>query len=331
MALNPPAAAAGFIEVVSAVPIHSSLVVALAAALFLTGLLVRAHRLSQQEPKQSALSTWQARRARRRMTRTRAREQRRAPMTSTPVPFRIHWPRTVVALVGLVALLAAAVTAILAGFGVLLWTVPLVSVGVTFVALVGLQVSAAIRRRKRRRSRVEKAFLEAMSPTAYQSSTSSELAVATQSPSAQPSAPQEHNAGAEDQAIFDALTTTSSGMGGPDSLVRLDEDGLSENPERLFAAAQSEPTEQSSTGLFDQSAPLPEQPWEPREVPAPKYLAQERIERAEPEPIRQADQPAPSPETKLKHPAAPATASSADAVDNSPSIDLSEVLKRRRA
>lgn len=252
--------------------------------------------------------------------------------------FRIHWDRTLLAGLAALGLLAGLGTAAAAWLGPLSWSVPGFCGAVVLLSLVALQVSAALRRRRKRRARVEHAIQDAMD---------SQPQVREQTQLRQRSAAE---AGAAmgitaESAPFDALSADSAGHGGPDSLVTLDEDGLPQDAERLFGegASQTRQSHADESALFDQGSPdqasrqqgtvTPAESWTPRAVPHPKYLMTEKVERSEPEPLVAPQEPTPSADTKLKQPAAPAAAQSDEAASSAPeeSLDLDAVLKRRRA
>lgn len=367
MTLGPRSETIGVMESIPSLPIHSSVLFVVIAGLFLAALILRARRLPAQSQRTAGLTAGQARRARRRVQRrmkrrrvpsadrepqnisgaeviTLAREgtmsqttQRSAETRGAEAAapqFRIHWGRTLLSLTALVALLVAITTAVLALTGPLAWTLPAISGAVFLLSMTALQLSAAARRRRKRRARVEHAIHAAMNADPH---VRAEIAQRQRSASA---------AGADlgitaEAAPFDALSADAEGHGGPDSLVRLDEDGLPDNADRLFGeqAAQAQQTAADSTAqpaapaaLFDQSTESTTT-WEPREVPHPKYLVAEKAERAEPQPLEAPQTPAPSADTKLKQPAAPAAPQppEEEAPAPPPSIDLDAVLKRRRA
>lgn len=373
MTLSPRSETIGVMESLPSLPIHSSVLFVAIAGLFLAALILRARRLPAQSQRAAGLTVGQARRARRRvqrrmkrrrtpsadhephyisgaevttlaregtMSQTTQRFAERGRAEAAAPQFRIHWGRTLLSLTAVVALLVAITTAVLAVAGPLAWTVPALSGGIFLLSMTGLQVSAAARRRRKRRQRVEHAMAEAMNATPQ---VRDEIAQRQHSASA---------AAAElgitgKTAPFDALSADTAGHGGPDSLVKLDEDGLPDNADRLFgdqaakvpqtALAGTAPAEsqaaESEAALFDQSTETGTTSWEPREVPHPKYLVAEKAERPEPQPLEAPQSPAPSADTKLKQPAAPAAPQPAEAEvpEAAPSIDLDAVLKRRRA
>lgn len=258
--------------------------------------------------------------------------QAAAPQRSAPAGrFRIHWGRTLLAATAALGTLAGLATVLAAWLTALPWSVPIICGVVVLLSLGALQVSAALRRRRKRRARVEHAIQDAMN---------SQPQVREETELRQRSAAE---AGAAlgitaESAPFDALSSDSAGHGGPDSLVTLDEDGLPQDAERLFGerAGQADQAAQSGSALFDQGSEnqstAAAQSWTPRAVPHPKYLVAEKVERAEPEPLVAPQEPAPSPDTKLKQPAAPAAQSEeAESSAGEGSIDLDAVLKRRRA
>ncbi|NLS08874.1 hypothetical protein HGQ17_02425 [Nesterenkonia sp. MY13] len=307
---------AGFVDMIPTLPIHSSVLIVLVAGLFLAALVLRAQRLPQKaaDAQKPGLSTRQARAARRRVQQGTTMSTARKT-TQANDGFQIYWGRTFLAVVGLLALIAAVGGALLVPFTTAItWAVPLWSGAVFLAALVSLQVTAAVRRRHKRRQRIERAFQEA---------------IETQP---EPQRTPEAEAPAPKKAPFDAMTQDRTGVGGPDSLVRTDEDGLADNPERLFGSQAPK----VDASLFDQgdSADKGEK-WEPREVPQAKYMVAEKAERSTPE-VQVETSPAEAEESaeqeaeakrrkeevKLKQPAA---------APAEPSMDLDAVLSRRRA
>lgn len=242
--------------------------------------------------------------------------------------FRIHWGRTVLAVIGLLAIIGGVGTAVVAPFAAgLSWSVPALFAAVFAASLVSLQVTAAVRRRARRRERVERAMRDAMdhqpltvrTPPATAASVSrrGEHELHSDAASAQGSGP------------FNALTSDQAGKGGPDSLVALDADGLPDNADRLFgehsAAASATNHETEAVHVKPSSA----ETWDVRAVPAAHYMVAAKAERPEPEPLEK-QEPVPSSGVKLKQSAAspekPELATGAQE-----SINLDQVLQRRRA
>jgi len=159
--------------------------------------------------------------------------------------FRIHWGRTLLAGLAALSLLAALGTTVAAWLTPLGWGIPAVCGLVTLLSLVALQVSAAVRRQRKRRARVDLAIQDAMN---------TEPQVREDAVLRQRSATEAGAAlGITEEAPFDALTADSAGHGGPDSLVTLDEDGLPPDAERLFGARAAFDQE----GADQRSAPVP--------------------------------------------------------------------------
>ncbi|MBO0596525.1 hypothetical protein I2485_00850 [Nesterenkonia sp. E16_7] len=240
--------------------------------------------------------------------------------------FHMHWGRTLVALLGVIAALSAVVTGILAPLTAVPAAVPLGAAGVFLLALVALRTMAVLRRRGLRRARVQSAIEEAMNPlqgTDWVNPT--------------------------EAGLFDALSADGRGAGGPDSLQPTDEDGLPVGLERTFDA------EVQASGPVLGEAAEPVGPWQPRAVPRPKYLDLDKAQRIEPEALA-VQTPAPRSDVKLtqrrfldttpaeeqtpeeqtpaaeeapaQHPAAVRSQVEAPKQD---SMNLDEVLKRRRA
>lgn len=360
---------AGIIDMIPSLPVSTSILIPLVAGLFLAALVLRAQRLPAQPLPGNGLTARQARVARRRVQRSRklrgvrtankgtqmtqkqdARPSRaqtsaesagvKTGSTHSAAPtsgFRIYWGRTAVALLGLLALLGGAATAIAVPFVTsLTWLVPAVCAAVLAVSLVSLQVMAAVRRRNRRRRRVEEAMQEAMSS---RTETDEDLAQRQRSATAAAARlgiAEDSSAGVTSaqrtrQQPFDAMSSDSAGKGGPDSLLSVDADGLPTDAHRLFSdsGAESEAMKVSlgQEVLFDQSSA---ESWEPREVPSAKYMVAEKADRPEPEPI-QTQSPAPEGEVKLKASAASPHSPETSASAAQQSIDLDHVLRRRRA
>lgn len=245
---------------------------------------------------------------------------------TTDSTFTIRWGRTLVALVSVIALLTAAVTGVLAAAGSLLAAVPLAALGVFVLSLVTLRTMAVARRKRQRRERIESAMREAMYPDAESSAQRPDV----------PGAP------------FDALSSDERGAGGPNSLQQVDEDGLPVEVERTFAEApamDAAALQQAHRAAAQSDAAQSQQGvWEPREVPKPKYLQAEKAERPLPQPMEQEEAKRPSTEVKLSpnaqaappqqdqpQQAEPKKTEQKQKTEKSRSMDLDEVLKRRRA
>lgn len=239
---------------------------------------------------------------------------------TTDSTFTVRWGRTLVALVGVIALLTAAVTGILAAAGPVLATVPLMALGVFVLSLTALRSMAVVRRRRQRRRRIESAMREAMYPDA-------------------------ENAALRPAAVgapFDALSSDTRGVGGPNSLQQMDEDGLPVEVERTFdpaasedAAAQQQAHRAAAQAAAAQAAAAaPQGAWEPREVPKPKYLEAEKAQRPLPQPLVQEETKRPSTEVRISpdaQAAPPQKPEQKQKTEKTRSMDLDEVLRRRRA
>ncbi|WP_146338955.1 hypothetical protein [Nesterenkonia sp. NBAIMH1] len=114
-------------------------------------------------------------------------------------------------------------------------------------------------------------------------------------------------------------------------------DASSAQAQAPFDVREGEPQPQQQPA---QHAPLAERPagagpsWQPREVPKPKYVVAEKVERAEPEPLAKPQDPVPSADTKLKPAAgggAVPEAAEPTREKRPSSMDLDKVLARRRA
>lgn len=304
------------INVIPSLPIHSSALFALIAGLFLAALIIRAQRLPSRPSETSR------RRASMSATTSRggasAASTTGAPAADPAGRLTVHWGRTLVALLGLLALLTALVTGVLAAATSLTVAVPVICGVVLLASLALLRTMAVTRRRRHRRQRLDAALREAMNPDVAgdglrRPAVPSTAAAVTGQPAR--------------IAPFDALTSDGRGVGGPRSLQEVDADGLPVDLAETFPAG-------SPSAAPAATAPSPAEPWEPRELPKPKYLEVEKAERPAPEPIAP-ETPKPSADVKIGRPtsgpavAPPAPARPQTAVQQS--LDLDAVLKRRRA
>lgn len=345
-----------FLSVVEGLPIPSSALIALIAALFLGTLVLRGQRQASSYAETSALSDQPDIDQGANMSASTAApvgassqpgpssQPSPAPQpsnsvqpipspesSSTPRPqnFQLHWGRITVALIGVLSLLGTIVTGVLAPLTAMSAVIPMVAGGIFLLTLLTLRVMAVVRRRSRRRQRVQSAIEEAMNP------------------------PQAKSWEAQSTGgLFDALSADGRGAGGPNSLQQIDEDGLPVGLERTFTTglAESSPVRGSSAE--------PVGPWQPRSVPRPKYLDLDKAERIEPSPLEIAT-PAPSSNAKLtqrrfveSQPAPTQPAETKPAAESTPaaqakpaarpepaeakapkgdSLNLDEVLRRRRA
>lgn len=347
------------IDSIPSLPIHSSALIVLIAGLFLVALMIRARRVSVRQAARIAVPhrgisaasaqvlrrvrRWPGTRVRRRPRReptTSVREDTHLIMSSSELPktavmhssatqrFTVHWGRTLLALALFGSFAGALVTAVLAMTGILGWIVPGVCAIVMTVSLVSLQITARVRRRQRRRASVNEALQDAMNA---QGSTTSVMRGST-----------EHRAGRNSEKVeagapFNALDRDAAGQGGPDSLIRHDEDGLADSAERVLGA---EAAAQIKAGMeaAQQDSPSYQPPatgpqWAPESVPQPKYLLAEKVLR--PEILPALAENAPSSQVKIQQPAAPAVdpelTEEHSRVKSEQSLNISDALKRRRA
>ncbi|NDK30938.1 hypothetical protein [Nesterenkonia haasae] len=342
---------AGIIEMIPSLPIHSSVLIPLVAGLFLAALILRAQRLPKQSEQQHrGMTTRQARAARRRAyrsgrLRSAGRDNRGTQMSSIDAkesgrpntqasspgaqPFRIHWGRTILAAVGLVALLIGIGSALAVPFvTAMTWTVPGVSATVLLAALVSLQVTAARRRRAQRRDRVERAMREAMNPHP-QVRQQPHTPAAAEETDAQEQPSTAVAADGRRSGPFDALSADPAGNGGPDSLVTFDADGLPDSADRLFSQPDSPTPIFNQTPSVGHPASTSGESWDVRTVPAAHYMVAAKAERPAPEPLEEQD-PVRSSDVKLKQPAA-SPEKPAPSSGPQESINLDQVLQRRRA
>lgn len=326
-----------FLAAVESLPIPSSALIALIAVLFLGTLVLRGQRQdssyaaaaqasSEEAPSTAAhphihrganmsANTESSPSAGRTESRTEsATTENPGPVTAQSAPaddeskdrpstgFHLHWGRITVALIGVLALISAVVTGILAPLTALPAAVPLAAGGVFLLSLVTMRTMAVVRRRKSRRRRVQAAIDEAMNP-----------------PQARP---WESTA---DKGLFDALSADERGAGGPNSLQQIDEDGLPVGLERTFSP------EHADSGPVLGTAAEPVGPWQPRAVPRPKYLDLDKAERLEPAPLPVEDR-TPTSDAKLTQRRFVETPAAAEeTAPQEDSLNLDEVLKRRRA
>ncbi|GAA3068652.1 MULTISPECIES: hypothetical protein [Actinomycetes] len=304
------------INVIPSLPIHSSVLFALIAGLFLAALIIRAQRLpsrpSETSRRRASMSATTPRGGASAASRTGA------PAAAASGRLTIHWGRTLVTVIGLIALLAAVVTGVLAAVTSLTVVTPLLCAAVVLASLATLRTMAVTRRRRGRRRRLDAALQEAMNPDVDAAGLR------------RPTVPNTAAAVPEQTgrtAPFDALTSDERGVGGPRSLQEVDDDGLPVDLAETFPADE-EPAAPAA------AASSPAEPWEPRELPLPKYLEAEKAERPLPEPLTPSE-PKPSGEVKIGR-----TASSPAVAPPTPtrpqtavqqSLDLDAVLKRRRA
>ncbi len=225
--------------------------------------------------------------------------------------FRIRYGRLTMALLGLVMILAAAVTAALRLFGAGPAWVP----AVCFVGGVG---SVFLLRRlavRDRRARLNAAFRAAMStPAGPRDSGSSML---PESPARAP----------RQSEVFDADKAAAAPP--PLSAFELRQAALA-----VAAAAGDTAAGQDSSDASKAGSPSLSGEWKPVDVPKPVYVEAAKAERPAPEPLDLPESPKPTGKPSLRQPAAPpaaAPAAAAAAKGSSALSNLDDVLQRRRA
>ncbi|MDT0167785.1 hypothetical protein [Pseudarthrobacter sp. BRE9] len=253
----------------------------------------------------------------------KAMEPRKSPASgagtaSTPPParFRIRYGRTALALVGLLSLVAAFISGVLAAFGVGSPALPILCTLLT-VGSVALLRSLAVRDRK---ARVNAAFRSAMSAPARRPGTSEAL---PPKPAAAPARPE--------SPLFDA----EAGAAGEAKIQRLTAVELREAALAVAVAAGD-----ASAAEAAPATPAGT-PWEPVEVPKPVYVEAAKAKRPEPEPLELPDAPKAVGKPSLKKGAAGVQAAEAMEAQQlgdqqltkaqSALSNLDDVLQRRRA
>jgi hypothetical protein len=288
-------------------------------------------------------------------------EQVEPPMpqsTSTPAPFRVHYGRTAVALLGVVALLTLLVGGVLALVGVVSAAVPLVAVLVSAGCVVLLRALAIRARRKK----VDAAFREAMGSEAAaeaarfpvagsrddeRSAHGLDVAVpvsgavpisgavpvsgaVTVSPDAvvagpRQDQPQQTSAWVEDvfdaEAADDAAAATVVAVGRPFNAAELRSAALAVAAQGRAAAAAAHDEPEA-------------EPWQPVDLPAPAYVDAPKAGRLAPQPLELPESPKPAARTSIK--ASEAAGKANEAAGTTPRNttalgNLDDVLQRRRA
>lgn len=250
----------------------------------------------------------------------KAMEPRKSPApgagaASTPPParLRIRYGRTALALVGLLSLVTAFISGILAAFGIGSPALPILCTVLT-VGSVALLRMLAVRDRK---AKVNAAFRSAMSAPARRPETADAI---PPKPEAAPARP--------DSPLFDA----EAGQAGIKRLtaVELREAALA------VAVAAGDPSAAEAAPATPAGTP-----WEPVEVPKPVYVDAAKAKRPEPQPLELPEAPKAVGKPSLKQGAAGVQAAeSAEAQQvadqqltkaQSALSNLDDVLQRRRA
>lgn len=250
----------------------------------------------------------------------KAMEPRKSPApgagaASTPPParFRIRYGRTTLALAGLLSLVTAFISGILAAFGIGSAALPLLCT-VLAVGSVALLRTLAVRDRK---AKVNAAFRSAMSAPARRPETTGPI-------------PPKHEAAATrpDSPLFDA----EAGQAGIKRLTAVE----------LREAALAVAVAAGDTSAAEVApATPPGTPWEPVEVPKPVYVDAAKAKRPDPQPLELPEAPKAVGKPSLKQGAAGVQAAEAaeaqQAADQqltkaqSALSNLDDVLQRRRA
>jgi hypothetical protein len=217
--------------------------------------------------------------------------------------FRIRYGRTAVALVGLLSLLTAFISAVLLVFGLGTPVLPVVCTALTVASVVLLR-SLAVRDRK---ARVSAAFRSAMTAPAPQP-------VAAHVPPKPEAAPVR-----AESPLFDAEADRPKIK--PLTAMELREAALA-----VAVAAGDTSAAQAA----------PSSTWEPVEVPKPVYVEAAKAERPAPEPLELPEAPKATGKPSLKQaaaavPAAPAAEAQQLSKAQSALSNLDDVLQRRRA
>jgi hypothetical protein len=250
----------------------------------------------------------------------KAMEPRKSPSpgagaASTPPParLRIRYGRTALALVGLLSLVTAFISGILAAFGIGSPALPILCTVLT-VGSVALLRMLAVRDRK---AKVNAAFRSAMSAPARRPETADAI---PPKPEAAPARP--------DSPLFDA----EAGQAGIKRLTAVE----------LREAALAVAVAAGDTSAAEAAPATPAgTPWEPVEVPKPVYVDAAKAKRPEPQPLELPEAPKAVGKPSLKQGAAGVQAAeSAEAQQvadqqltkaQSALSNLDDVLQRRRA
>lgn len=287
-------------------------------------------------------------------------------VTHRPVAgLKLRYDRVVLALLGVIALLTAAVTGILAAFSLVPGILPLLALGVVVLAVVALRGLAVRDRRKR----VDTAFNEAMSaqpverlvrPLGHvQPERRAETILFDAQQAGGPSSRNRSTGnGGTGNGGTEYRAANASGSNNDDAepvTVRLTPAQLraaalavagesgnaadSNNTKPGDAAPESLPDGQTESGRTESAnavgpagAAAAGVPWQPVAVPKPTYVQAAKAERPSPAPLELPDAPMPQSKIPLKQPAAAPTMEAPDAASPSTGkMNLDDVLQRRRA
>jgi len=250
----------------------------------------------------------------------KAMETRKSPAsgagtasTQPPAQFRIRYGRTALALVGLLSLVTAFISGVLAAFGIGTAALPLLCTVLT-VGSVALLRFLAVRDRK---AKVDAAFRSAMSAPARRPEMGEAIPPKPEAAPARPESP-----------LFDAEA-------GEAKIKRLTAVELREAALAVAVAAGDTSAAQAAPATPAGT------PWEPVEVPKPVYVEAAKAKRPEPQPLELPDAPKAVGKPSLKKGAAGVQAAEAAeaqqlsdqqlAKGQSALSNLDDVLQRRRA
>jgi hypothetical protein len=224
-------------------------------------------------------------------------------VTATTGNFKIRYGRTAIALVGLLSLLTAFVSAVLLAFGLGSPVLPLVCTALTVASVVLLRFLAV----RGRKAKVNAAFRSAMAAPAAKPA----AAHVPSKPEAAPVRPE--------SPVFDAEADRPKVK--PLTAMELREAALA-----VAVAAGDTSAVQAA----------PSTTWEPVEVPKPVYVEAAKAERPAPEPLELPEAPKATGKPSLKQgaagaPAAPAPEAQQLTKAQSALSNLDDVLQRRRA
>jgi hypothetical protein len=228
--------------------------------------------------------------------------------SSSAGSFRIHYGRTAIALVGLLSLVTAFVSAVLLVFGLAAPVLPLTSLVLTAGSVVLLRWLAV----RDRRAKVDAAFRSAMTAPSRRPETVGTIPPKPEAAPAQPDSP-----------LFDAEEHEPKIK--PLTAMELREAALA------VAVAAGDPSATAASAS-------PAATWEPVEVPKPVYVDAAKAERPAPKPLELPEAPKAVGKPSLKQgaaaapPAAPAAADGPELSKAQSALsNLDDVLQRRRA
>ncbi len=230
----------------------------------------------------------------------------------SPAPLKIHYGRTFIALVALLALLATAVSGVLRLLGMASGLFP-VGAAVAFIGCLALLRALAVRSRK---VRLNAAFRAAMGPT---TTAASRVAPRPSASAGRATSPVRAatSAGKADAArttavarpavaVFDAAAGGSAEPEAPAKAVKPLTAAELRNAALAVAAKGAADAQVATTETVGEL-----QTWQPVEVPKPSYVAAAKADRPSPVPLELPEAPKPSGKTSIKATEAAAVVSKA--------------------